>query len=73
MYNILVLLQKTDEIIVKNISVEHGLLGTKLKFEYEYAGMKCNKTKLFQTVWFPDKKSSHMKLLIDPNKPSAKT
>ena len=58
------------EIIVKNISVEHGLFGTKLKFEYEYAGMKYNKTKFYQTFWFPDKKSSHMRLLIDPNKPS---
>jgi hypothetical protein len=58
------------EIIVENISVEHGLLGTILKFEYEYAGMKYNKTKFFQTFWFPDKKSSHMRLLIDPNKPS---
>ncbi|MBT8351174.1 MAG: hypothetical protein KJO26_08075 [Deltaproteobacteria bacterium] len=58
------------EIIVKNISVEHVILGTKLKFEYEYAGMKYNKTKFFQTVWFPDKKSPQMKLLIDPNKPS---
>ena len=58
------------EIIVKNISVEHGLLGTKLKFEYEYAGMKYNKSKFYQTFWFPDKKSSHMRLLIDPNKPS---
>ena len=58
------------EIIVKNFSVEHGLLGTKLKFEYEYAGMKYNKTKFFQTILFPDKKSSHMRLLIDPNKPS---
>jgi len=36
---------------------------------YEYAGMKYNKTKFFQTVWFPDKKSSHMKLLIIPNNP----
>ena len=58
------------EIIVKNISVEHGLLGTKLKFEYEYAGMKYNKTKFYQTFWFPDKKASHMKLLIDPSNPS---
>jgi len=58
------------EIIVKNISVEHVLFGTKIKFEYEYAGMKYNKTKFFHTFWFPDKKSSHMKLLIDPNKPS---
>ena len=58
------------EIIVKNISVEHCLLGTKLKFEYEYAGMKYNKSKFYQTFWFPDKKSSHMRLLIDPNKPS---
>jgi hypothetical protein len=58
------------EIIVKNISVEHVLLGTKLKFEYEYEGMKYKKTKFFQTVWFPDKKSSRMKLLIDPNNPS---
>jgi hypothetical protein len=58
------------EIIVKNISVEHGLFGTKLKFEYEYAGTKYNKTKFFQTIWLPDKKSSEMKLLIDPNNPS---
>ena len=58
------------EIIVKNISVEHVLHGTKLKFEYEYAGMKYNKTKFFQTVWLPSKKSSDMKLLIDPNNPS---
>ena len=58
------------EIIVKNISVEHGLLGTILIFEYGYAGMKYNKTKFYQTFWFPDKKSSHMRLLIDPNKPS---
>jgi hypothetical protein len=58
------------EIIVKNFSFEHGLFGTKLRFEYEYAGMKYIKSKFFQTFWFPDKKSSHMKLLIDPNKPS---
>ena len=58
------------EIIVKNISVEQCLLGTKLKFEYEYEGTKYNKTKFFQTVWFPDKKSSHIKLLIDHNNPS---
>ena len=68
--NVLYLTKMGIEIIVKNISVEHVLLGTKLKFEYEYAGTKYNKTKLFQTVWFPDKKSSHMKLLIDPNNPS---
>ena len=68
--NALYLVKIGIEIIVKNISVEHGLFGTKLKFEYEYAGMKYNKTKFFQTVWFPDKKSSHMRLLIDPNKPS---
>ena len=58
------------EIKVKNFSVEHVLLGTKLKFEYEYAGMKYSKTKFFQTILFPDKKSSQMKLLIDPNNPS---
>jgi len=58
------------EIIVNNISIEPVLLGTKLKFEYEYEGMKYNKTKFFQTVWFPDKKSSLIKLLIDPNNPS---
>ena len=58
------------EIIVKNISAEHVMLGTKLKFEYEYAGLKYNKTKFFQTFWFPDKKASHMKLLIDPSNPS---
>jgi hypothetical protein len=57
-------------IIVNNISVEHVIFGTKLKFDYEYAGMKYNKTKLYQTFWFPDKKSSQMKLLIDPNKPA---
>ena len=58
------------EIIVKHLSFEHVLLGTILRFEYEYAGIKYTKTKFFQTIWFPDKKSSHMKLLIDPNKPS---
>ncbi|MBT8373471.1 MAG: hypothetical protein KJN80_01015 [Deltaproteobacteria bacterium] len=68
--NALYLVKLGIEIIAKNISVEHVILGTKLKFEYEYAGMKYNKTKFFQTVWFPDKKSSQMKLLIDPNKPS---
>ena len=68
--NALYLIKIGIEIIVKNISVEHGLLGTKLKFEYEYAGMKYNKKKFFQTIWFPDKKSSQMKLLIDPDNPS---
>jgi hypothetical protein len=58
------------EILVKNFSLEHVLLGTILRFEYEYAGIKYTKTKFFQTIWFPDKKSSHLKLLIDPNKPS---
>ena len=58
------------EIIVKNISVEHGILGTIIKFEYGYAGTNYNKTKFYQTFGFPDKKSSHMRLLIDPNKPS---
>ena len=58
------------EIIVKHLSFEHVLLGTILRFEYEYAGIKYTKTKFFQTIWFPDKKSQHMKLLIDPNKPS---
>lgn len=58
------------EIKVKNFSLEPGLFGTKLRFEYEYAGMKYIKSKFFQTFWFPEKKSSHMKLLIDPNKPS---
>ena len=58
------------EITVKSISIEHGFLGTKLKFEYEYAGVKYNTTKFYKTVWFPDKKSSHMKLLIDPHRPS---
>ena len=58
------------EIIVKDIFVDLVLLGTKLKFEYEYAGMKYNMTKFYQTFWFPDKKSSHMRLLIDPNKSS---
>lgn len=68
--NALYLVKIGIEIIVKNISVEHGLYGTKLKFEYEYAGMKYNNKKFFQTVLFPDKKSSEMKLLIDPNNPS---
>jgi len=68
--NALYLVKIGIEIIVKNFSVEHVLLGTKLKFEYEYAGMKYNKTKFFQTVWLPSKKSSNMKLLIDPNNPS---
>ena len=58
------------EIIVKNISVEHGLFGTKLKFEYKYGGMKYNKVKFFQTILILDKKLPQMKLLIDPNKPS---
>ncbi len=58
------------EIIVNNISVEHGLFGTKLKFEYEYAGLKYNKTKFFQTILLLEKKLPQMKLLIDPNKPS---
>jgi hypothetical protein len=43
------------EIIVKNISVEHGLFGTKLKFEYEYAGMKYNKKKSFRLFGSPIK------------------
>ena len=68
--NALYLVKNGIEIIVKNFSVEHVLLGTKLKFEYEYAGMKYNKTKFFQAFWFPDKKSSRMRLLIDPNRPS---
>ncbi|MGI9571662.1 MAG: hypothetical protein ACR2PH_18415 [Desulfobulbia bacterium] len=68
--NALYLVKIGIEIIVKNISVEHGLLGTKLKFDYDYEGIKYNKKKFFQTVWFPDKKSSQMKLLIDPNYPS---
>jgi predicted membrane metal-binding protein len=68
--NALYLVKIGAEIIVKNISVEHGLFGTKLKFEYEYAGMKYNNKKFFQTVWLPDKKSSEMKLLIDPDNPS---
>ena len=58
------------EIIANNISVEHSLFGTKLKFEYEYAGMKYNKVKFFQTILILDKKLPQMKLLIDPNKPS---
>ncbi len=69
-FNALHLARIGVEIMVKNISVEHVLLGTQLKFEYEYAGMKYNKTKFFQTVWLPSKKSSNMKLLIDPNNPS---
>lgn len=69
-FNALNLARIGVKIIVKNISVEHVLLGTKLKFEYEYAGMKYNKTKFFQTVWLPRKTSSNMKLLIDPNNPS---
>ena len=68
--NALYLVKIGIEIIVKNITVEQCLIGTKLKFEYEYEGTKYNKTKFFQTVWFPDKKSSHMKLLIDHNNPS---
>ena len=58
------------EKIVNNFSVEHGLIGTKLTFGYEYAGRKYNKTKFYHTIWFPDQKSSQMKLLIDPKKPS---
>ena len=69
-FNALHLARIGVEIIVKNISVEHVLLGTKLKFEYEYAGMKYNKTKFFQTILFLEKKLPQMKLLIDPNKPS---
>jgi hypothetical protein len=68
--NALYLVKNGIELPAKNISFEHVILGTKLKFEYEYAGMKYNKTKFFQTVWLPSKKSSHMKLLIDPNNPS---
>jgi len=68
--NALYLVKNGIEIIVKNFSVEHVLLGTKHKFEYEYAGMKYSKIKFFQTILFPDKKSSQMKLLIDPNNPS---
>ena len=68
--NALYLVKFGSEIIVNKTSFEHVILGTKLKFEYEYAGIKYNKTKFFQTFWFPDKKSSQMKLLIDPHKPS---
>jgi hypothetical protein len=50
--------------------INNALNLVKLKFEYEYAGTKYNKTKFFQTIWLPDKKSSEMKLLIDPNNPS---
>ena len=58
------------EIIANDISVEHNLFGTKLKFEYQYSGMKHNKVKFFQTILILDKKLPQMKLLIDPNKPS---
>jgi hypothetical protein len=68
--NSLYLVKNGTEIVVKHASFEHGLFGTKLRFEYEYAGMKYIKTKFFQTIWFPDNKPSHMKLLIDPNEPS---
>ena len=68
--NALYLVKIGIEIIVNNISVEHGLFGTKLKLEYEYAGMKYNKAKFFQTIWFPCKKSSQIKLLVSPNNPS---
>jgi hypothetical protein len=69
----LYLVKNGIEIIVKKFSFEQGLFGTKLRFEYEYAGMKYIKIKFFQTFWFPDDKRSQMKLLIDPNKPSKYT
>jgi hypothetical protein len=69
----LYLVKNGVEIIVKQFSFELGLFGTKLRFEYEYAGMKYIKIKFFQTFWFPDDKRSQMKLLIDPNKPSKYT
>ena len=70
MSNAFYLVKMGIEIIANNISVEHGLFGTKLKFEYKYAGMKYNKVKFFQTILILDKKLPQMKLLIDPNKPS---
>jgi len=68
--NALYLAKSGVEITSKSISIEHGFLGTKLKFEYEYAGIKYNTTKSYNYIWFPDKKSSQMKLLIDPHRPS---
>ena len=69
----LYLVKNGIEIIVKQYSFEQSLFGTKLRFEYEYAGMKYIKIKFFQTFWFPDDKGSQMKLLIDPYKPSKYT
>ena len=43
-----------QKIIVKNFSVDHGLFGTKLKFEYEYAGMKYSKKKFGESPTLGD-------------------
>ncbi len=54
-FNALHLARIGVEIIVKNFSVDHGLFGTELKYEYEYAGMKYNKKNSFRLFGFPIK------------------
>ena len=66
----LYLVKNGIEIIVEQFSFEQGLFGTRLRFEYDYAGVKYIKTKFFQTFWLPDNKRSQMKLLVDPNRPA---
>jgi hypothetical protein len=66
--NALRLAKKGVEITATNISIEHSYFGVKVKFEYEYDGLKYYKVKYFHSIFFPEKDC--LKLLVDPMNPS---
>ena len=62
------LAKKGIELTAANISITPNFFGTKVTFEYEYAGQKYYKAKFIASIFLAEK--TPMKLLIDTMKPS---